>query len=78
MKTNLIRNLTFLAIPLVVLSIATCGKRTETEKTTVIEREVEVPVAGEPSDGHLQRAGEKIDAKVDREIDEAIESSFND
>lgn len=71
-------------LSLVALSTVACGKRTETEtKTTVIERQVTVPAsspaASEPAkDGHLQRAGEKIDAKVDRKIDEAIDKSIGE
>jgi hypothetical protein len=64
------------------LVLFACGKRTETEtKTTVIEREVTVPASSpsaEPSDGHLQRAGEKIDAKVDRKIDEALDKAIGE
>jgi hypothetical protein len=62
------------------LIVFACGKRTETEtKTTIIEREVTVPApAAEPSDGHLQRAGEKIDAKVDRKIDEALDKAIGE
>lgn len=75
MKTTMINRLSVLVVPAVMLAFTACGTRTETEKTTVIEREVETPApAPEPEGGHMQRAGEKMDAKVDREIDEAIDS----
>jgi hypothetical protein len=68
--------MTFIAAA--VLTTFACGKKTETEtKTVIIEREVSSPAA-EPKDGHLQRAGEKIDAKVDRKIDEAIDEAIGE
>ena len=75
MKIDPIRPLTSIALALTVLSLSACGTRTEVEKTTVIERKIETP---EPKDGHLQRAGEKIDEKVDRKIDEAIDESLGE
>jgi hypothetical protein len=80
MKKLLVLALVFALMGATALVLLACGKRTETEtKTTVIEREVTTPApATEPSDGHLQRAGEKIDAKVDRKIDEAIDKAIGE
>jgi hypothetical protein len=58
-------------------SLSACGTRTETERTTIIERKIEVPVAAEPADGHLQRAGEKIDQKVGEKIDDAVDRALD-
>jgi ABC-type uncharacterized transport system auxiliary subunit len=79
MNVDTRRDLKFLALAAFLLTLSACGTRTETEKTTIIERKVETPgqaPASEPESGHLQRAGEKIDAKVDRKIDEAIDSAI--
>jgi ABC-type uncharacterized transport system auxiliary subunit len=79
MKNKSIRTLLWLAIPTAVLSLTACGTRTETEKTTIIERKVEVPVStpAEQQDGHLQRAGEKIDQKVGEKIDDAVDRALD-
>jgi hypothetical protein len=83
MTINLVKSLLAFAVPATILALSACGTRTETEKTTIIERKVESPPpsvapAVEPESGHLQRAGEKIDAKVDRKIDEAIDDAIGD
>ena len=68
--------LLFSAASMATLVMA-CGKRTETvEKTTVIERTAPVEQAPEATGevGHMERAGEKIDGKVNRKIDRAIDS----
>jgi hypothetical protein len=80
-KTSLAKTLLSLAVPAALLALAACGTRTETEKTTIIERKVETPAAApaaEAESGHMQRAGEKIDAKVDRKIDEAIDDAIGE
>ena len=79
MKNQSFRTLLWLAIPMAALTITACGTRTEMEKTTIIERKVEVPVtvAPEKKDGHLQRAGEKIDQKVGEKIDEAVDGALD-
>jgi predicted small lipoprotein YifL len=80
MQNNSTRILLQFAVLAAVLMIAACGTRTETEKTTIIERKVEVPVyiPDEQKPGHLERAGEKIDQKVGEKIDDAIDSMFRD
>jgi hypothetical protein len=67
--------LILLAVSAAGSSLLACGKRTETEKTTtIIERPVQQAPEAATEDGHLQRAGEKIDRKVDEKIDRAIDS----
>jgi hypothetical protein len=79
MNTKLTNSLLAFAVPALVLALSACGTRTETEKTTIIERKVESPASAvESESGHLQRAGEKIDAKVDRKIDEAIDDAIGE
>ena len=63
-----------LAVSIALLTAYGCGKRTETEKTIIIEKSTEQSADPAERDGHLQRAGEKIDRKVDEKIDEAIDS----
>jgi hypothetical protein len=67
-------------IPAVILilsaafAVMACGKRVEAEKSATVVIERPVQQAPEPSrDGHLQRAGEKIDGKIDRKIDKTID-----
>jgi hypothetical protein len=79
MKTKFFRTMLWLTVPVTVLSFTACGTRTETEKTTIIERKVEVPVStpAPQEDGHMQRAGEKIDAKVGEKIDDAVDRALD-
>lgn len=51
--------------------------RNDTEKETVIVREVEKPQEVEEK-GLLERTGEKVDKKVNEEIDEEIDNIVND
>lgn len=78
MKKLLSTTLVLLAVSATAIAFLACGKRAETEKTTVIERTVVVPAETPAEDGHLQRAGGKIDAKVDRKIDEAIDKAIGE
>jgi hypothetical protein len=67
-----------LAASATAITFLACGKQAEAQKTTtVIERTVVVQEPAKPAeDGHLQRAGGKIDAKVDRKIDEALDKAI--
>jgi hypothetical protein len=55
--------LLWLALPLATLPLAACGTKTETQKTTVIEREVESPnhvslsISGKKKGTHLHVSG---------------------
>jgi hypothetical protein len=77
MKTKFFRTMLWLTVPVAVLSFTACGTRTETEKTTIIERKVEVPAPAETKDGHMQRTGEKIDQKVGEKIDDAVDRALD-
>lgn len=51
--------------------------RNTTEKETVV-REVEVEKPAEEREGILQRTGERVDKKVNEEIDQEIENIGDD
>jgi hypothetical protein len=63
MKSQTIAPLLWLAISMAVLSFTACGTKTETQKTTVIEREVESPnevsvsITGKKKGNHLHISG---------------------
>ena len=82
-KNKSLRTLLLLAIPMSALAFTACGKKTETEtKTVIIEKRVETPttvtrevVVTQEKDGHLERAGKKVEQKVGREFDKVVDDA---
>ena len=82
-KNQSLRTLLLLAVSATALAFTACGKKTEAEtKTVIIEKTVETPttvrhevVVTEEKDGHLERAGKKVEQKVGREFDKAVDEA---
>ena len=88
MKNKSIPTLLVLAFSAAALTFSACGKK-ETEakietKTVIIEKRVETPttvthevVVTEEKDGHLERAGKKIETKAGDEFDKAVDRAID-
>jgi hypothetical protein len=88
MKSSSFPTVLILAFSVVALTTFTaCGKKNETEtetKTVIIEKQVETPTTvtrevtvTEEQDGHLERAGKKIEEKAGRKFDRAVDSALD-